>query len=77
MKRRWILLACVASVAAAGLAGLEAGAMSDSPPAIETDAGETCGDPGGDFVMAGPKGTIDFDGNCSGYPEESCGRPVF
>jgi hypothetical protein len=77
MKRGWILFVCAVIMIAAGLAGLEAAPMSSapSPPPLKAGGQEGCGKIGGGFTTAGIRGTIAFDGSCSGYPEESCGIP--
>jgi hypothetical protein len=76
MKRGWILFVCAAIVIASGLAGLEAAVMSGSLPAAKGAGRGTCGKGlGGDPMAPGRRGTIDFDGNCTGYPEEECDSP--
>lgn len=80
MKRGWVFFIGAAIVTAAGLVGLERPAMSSavSPPPLRAGSERECGKAGGgDSTTAGVKGTVAYDGSCSGYPEEPCGRPVF
>jgi hypothetical protein len=71
MRRGWVLLAWAAIVLAAGMAGLEASAMpSVASPSLKVVNDEGCGD----IVAAAFRGTISWDGSCSGAPEEQCGK---
>lgn len=76
MKGRW-MFACSAIVIAAGFLCLKASAMSSasSPPPAKIIIEGGCVGGGGDELMA-RKGTVDIDGSCTGYPEESCGGPM-